>query len=75
MKQSFLAIIQHLSNFIRSVFSALSGVNEIMFILGAGAIFIGVRGLFSLYHALIACGALFIAVSLAGVIMQQRKTK
>lgn len=72
MKKLSKSIIQHFTNFIQRVMSAFLGVNEILFLIGIGGLFRGVWGAVSFDVALIVCGALFIVVSLAGVIVSQR---
>lgn len=73
MKKYFSAIIQHLSNFIRSIF-ALFGVNETLFLLGIASLFRGVMRLWSFDHALLVCGALLVVVAVGGVITQTRRS-
>lgn len=74
MKKLSNAIIAHLSNFIRSVLSAL-GVNEVMFLLGFGAFYRGVSVVYSVEVALLVCGAILIVVSVLGVIFKTRGSK
>lgn len=64
----FTAFIQYLTNLIKSVLSALLGVNEIMFLLGLGALFNGLQHQFSLHIAFIVCGSLLIVVSIGGIV-------
>ena len=72
MKQLFQAIFQHLTNFIKSVLSALLGVNEIIFLLGMGALFYGLQGQYSFYVALIVCGALLVVISIGGILFASK---
>lgn len=74
MKKLSQAIIAYLSNFIRSVFSAL-GVNEIMFLLGMGAFYRGASVIYSMETALLACGAILMTVAVLGVIVKARGSK
>jgi hypothetical protein len=75
MKQSFFAIIQHLTNFIKSILSALLGVNEIMFLLGFGAMFWGIWHQWSINIALIVCGALLFGISIGGIVFANKAAK
>lgn len=75
MKQLFQAIFQHLTNFIKSVLSILLGVNEIIFLLGMGALFYGLRGQYSFYIALIVCGALLVMISIGGILFASKAEK
>ena len=60
---------------IKNLLSAIFGVNEILFIAGFGALFHGLRGLWSLDGAFVVCGGLLTVISISGVMYANKRVE
>jgi hypothetical protein len=72
MNNKKVAFLGFFERAIQALFSFF-GIHEMLFLLGLGAMFLGLRGLWSIYGALTVCGAILLLVAIFSIIFAQRK--
>jgi hypothetical protein len=70
MKAKFKAFLTRLQG-IKQAISGAFGVPELLFLTGFGGFFYGLSGIWSLYGAFTACGAILMSVAILAIIFSQ----